>query len=354
MQLISVFTIFLAQGLATKLLLPLYQYPEGTVWDTIYTSIAAHPQLEFQIILNVDSGPGGPEPNSDFATGVAKLNSYPNVETLGYVHVLYGEASTDEVAQNTSNWAAWNSYTAANTSISGIFFDETPNSQGSAGDNDVTFMRTVVEAASSAFGTHSFTSMMNPGSGVEHTEFWDIADYIVIFEDEASSYSSSVLTSNITPGKESQSAILIPEFAEVGTATEAKTWIQGIVEAGVASAHILDYGYIQATTLDEPAPLGSIAAALASGASSGAATVATSTVSKTTLSTVVTTSKSVSTTVTSSSEPDTTTTRAVTTSAKSSEATSTSDDTPDATTSSTHHHHSHWGNSRFHHSTHDD
>lgn len=264
MHILSLLTaLFFGQASATKLLLPLYQYPEGTVWNNIYTSIASHPEVEFQIIINVDSGPGGSEPNSDFATGVSKLNSYPNVQTLGYVHVLYGDASTDEVAQNTTDWAAWNSYTEANTTICGIFFDETPNSEGS--DTDVTFMQTVVQDAASAFGDNLFISMMNPGSGVEHTEFWDIADFVVIFEDDASSYSSSILTANITPGKENQSAILIPEFASVGTSSEAQTWIQGMIGAGVGSAHILDYDYMEATSLDEPAPLESIAAAIGSG-----------------------------------------------------------------------------------------
>lgn len=280
MQSFSLLSLLAVPSFATKLLLPLYQYPAGTTWNPVFSTIEANPQLEFQIIINVDSGPGGPEPDSDFVTGTAKLNSYNNVVTLGYVHVLYGAASQAEVSQNVTDWAAWNSYTGANVSVDGIFFDETPNSEGSAGDNDVSFMQLAVSAATSAFGTHAHTIMFNPGSTVEHSEYYDLADYVVIFEEEAASYSASILTTNIPAGKANQSSILIPQFASTGTAAEAQSWLQAMVEAGVGSAHILDYDYIQATSSDAPAAIGSVASVLAgfqvvSSSSSRAAAIAT-------------------------------------------------------------------------------
>ncbi|CAN8101667.1 unnamed protein product [Discula destructiva] len=247
---------------ATKLLLPLYQYPEGTTWDPVYSAIEANKDVVFQIIINVDTGPGGSSgPDSNFVTGMSKLNSYSNVETLGYVHCQYGEGSQEDIQQNVTNWAAWNSYSGANASIGGIFFDETPNTEG--GDNDVSFMQAAVGAASSAFGAHPFTSMFNPGSSVEHDEFWTLADYNVIFEADASTYSASVLTTNIPSGKAGQSSILIYDFASVGSESTATEWLQGMDAAGVGSAHILDFDYIQATTADTPASIGSVAVALA-------------------------------------------------------------------------------------------
>lgn len=270
---LSLLGLFAAPSFATKLLLPLYQYPSGTTYDPVYAAIEANPQADFQIILNVDSGPGGSAPDSNFATAAAKLTSYANVQLLGYVHCAYGEASTEEVDQNTTSWAAWNSYDGSSLSIDGIFFDETPNTQG--GTNDVSFMQDVVSSAGSAFGTHAFLSMLNPGASVEHAEYWTIADYIVIYEDTASSYSDSVLTTNIPTGKANQSSILIPDFADVGTSSEAESWLAAMVAAGVGSAHILNQDYIQATSDTAPIPLGSVAVALAS--SSGAVSTASST-----------------------------------------------------------------------------
>lgn len=276
MRSLSLLTLFVASSLATKLLLPLYQWPDPTAYSSVYATIEAHPQLAFQIILNVDSGPGGPQPDSAFTTAAAKFTSYSNVELLGYLHCGYGAASASEVAENATNWAAWNSYSGASLSIDGIFFDETPNSEGSAGSNDVSFMQSLVESAKSAFGTHQFISMFNPGSTVEHSEYWTLADYNVIFEDDASAYSDSVLTTNIPTGKANQSSILIPGFADVGSESQAESWLQAMMEAGVGSAHILNYGYIEATSAVAPASIGSVAKVLASISGNSASSSATS------------------------------------------------------------------------------
>lgn len=338
----SLLFLFAASTFATKLLLPLYQYPEGTTWDPVYSAIEANPQLEFQIIINVDSGPGGSEPDSNFVTGTSKLNSYSNVQTLGYVHCSYG-ADQEGVDQNVTEWAAWNSYSGANVSIDGIFFDETPNTAG--GSDDVSFVQTAVEAASSAFGSHAFTSMLNPGATVEHDEFWTLADYIVIFESEASEYSASVLTTNIPSGKASQSSILIYDFASIGSASLADAWLQTMIEADVGSAHILNYDYIQATTAETPASIGSIAVVLAvavNPAASSSVTTSATTIAPTTSTAALSETETASSTTlvtskTKSKKPSSTRASEPTdlSSAESTETTSTSSQGPTATIYST-------------------
>lgn len=360
MQSLTFLTFFAASSFATKLLLPLYQYPEGATWDPVYAAIEANPSLIFQIILNVDSGPGGSSPDSNFATGTAKLNSYSNVETLGYVHCLYGEASQDEVNQNVTNWAAWNSYSGANASVGGIFFDETPNTEGGA--SDVSFMQAVVGAASTAFGSSPFSTMLNPGSSVEHTEFWTLADYIVVYESDASQYTSSVLTTNIPSGKAGQSSILIYDFASTGTEDTAAQWLAEMTAAGVGSAHILDYDYIQATTADTPASIASVAVALAvvpaAGSSadtttaSGAATAPTSVAEPESKTTTVSTTLVTShiTALTTATPPASATTAAsdesdpepAVTSASSAVVVTASAAKPTSTTGGRHGHHHHW------------
>lgn len=262
MQPSSFLGLFAAPILATKLLLPLYRYPEDGSWDSIYSTIEGNPDLEFQIIINVDSGPGSSSPNSDFATGTAKLNSYSNVETLGYVHTLYGEASQDDVNKNVSDWFSWNSYSGANTAINGIFFDEVHNTEGD--ESDVTYMQALTQSAISTFGSHKFINIFNPGSKPEHLEFYQLADYVVVFETVASEYSTSVLSENVPAGYANQSAILIPDFASVGSASQAQSWLQGMVDAGIASAHILNFDYLESTSTEDPAAIGSIAKVLAS------------------------------------------------------------------------------------------
>lgn len=298
MQALSLLGLFVVPTLATKLLLPLYQYPEDGSWDSIYDTIQGNPGLTFQVILNVDSGPGSSSsgPNSDFASATAKLNAYPNVETLGYVHTLFGEASHDDVNANVSAWHAWNTYTQANTSIHGIFFDEVHNTEGD--NSDVTYMQALVESAISTFGSQKPTIVFNPGSKPEHLEFYDLADYVVVFETYASEYSDSVLSENVPSGYVNQSAILIPDFASVGSASDAESWLRSMVDAGIASAHILNYDYLQSTSTDNPAAIDSIASVLAAmQASSGttasaAATTTTSTKTSTAAATTATTATS--------------------------------------------------------------
>lgn len=87
---------------ATNILLPLYVYPSNGGWDPVYAAVAAYPSVQFQIVVNPDSGPGaGQYPNSDYVAGLAKLNSYSNVKTIGYVHTSYGKESTAGKDQNT-------------------------------------------------------------------------------------------------------------------------------------------------------------------------------------------------------------------------------------------------------------
>lgn len=317
MRSLTLLSLLPASSLATKMLLPLYQYPSATAYSSVYATIEANPQLFFQIILNVDSGPGGPKPDAAFADAASKMTAYPNVELLGYLHCGYGAASPDQVAKNASDWAAWNAYAGATVSINGIFFDETPNSQGSAGADDVAFMQTLVGSAKSAFGTHAYIGMFNPGSAIEHEEYWTLADYNVIFEDVASAYSDAILTTNIPAGKANQSSILIPEFASVGSETQAESWLQAMKQAGVGSAHILNYGYIQATSSVSPAPIGAVAKVLAAGAqvssasaSSSATAVVSSSTAKASSSTAVVVDPS--TTQKSSSAVDVSSTVAVT------------------------------------------
>jgi hypothetical protein len=40
------------------ILLPLYIWPSGDVWDPVYDAIASHPNIPFYVIINPSSGPG--------------------------------------------------------------------------------------------------------------------------------------------------------------------------------------------------------------------------------------------------------------------------------------------------------
>lgn len=55
-------------------------------WANVYSNISANPTENFTIVVNPSSGPGSTQyPNSDYVAGIAQLNSYSNVQILGYV-----------------------------------------------------------------------------------------------------------------------------------------------------------------------------------------------------------------------------------------------------------------------------
>lgn len=265
---------------ATKVLLPLYVYPSWQGWwNNVYTAIATNPNVTFQVILNPSNGPGGSTPgyNSDWVTGVTKLNSYPNVLTLGYVYTSYSARPTADVQTDVAAWAGWNTYTAgaaggaANISVHGIFFDEVPNWTGPRGRNDVAYMAGVTAHARSQF-TQSWSSSSqtvfyyNVGTKTVHAEYFSagMADSVVVYENYASAYraggASSVLSANVPAGMANKSSILLHDFGSSGLpASNVESWLRSFQDADLGSANILGYGYDQANTADGPADIGSVA-----------------------------------------------------------------------------------------------
>lgn len=166
----------------TGILVPLYVYPIDGQWDTIVNAVEDNPWVTFQMVINPGDGPGSSTPgyNSDWISSVENLNSYDNVETYGYVHTSYGDATAEEVGDNITIWDSWNAYISSDISIDGIFFDETP-------EDDSAYMTTLTEIAHSTLGSDS-KIIFNPGvsTAVADTEYFDLADYVVVFESPAS------------------------------------------------------------------------------------------------------------------------------------------------------------------------
>ncbi|CAN8102717.1 unnamed protein product [Discula destructiva] len=274
MQLQILFTLLVSTVQATRVLVPLYLDPSqnvkiaNTAWYNIYTAVSQNPNTQFQIIINPNNGPGNSKAgyNSDYIAGVAKLNAYPNVHTFGYVHTLYGARSTASVSTDIARWANWNTYTAKDISIKGIFFDEVPN-RTQKGNTDVAYMGTLQSYAKQQFNkTSSFQTIYNVGYLSAHPEYFtNMADFVCVFEDVASEFSTIIAASRVPTGKAAQSCMLLIDYVASGQPiSNVQSWLQYIVAAGIGSANILDYGYDQANTADAPADLGTVAKLLSS------------------------------------------------------------------------------------------
>ncbi|KAG6004246.1 hypothetical protein E4U21_001305 [Claviceps maximensis] len=184
---------------ATGLLLPLYLYPSSDYndgaanWKPVVAAASSTPSLRFLTVINVFNGPGqtGQPGDADrnYITGVSQLNALHNMKTIGYVRTNYSMAPMQELKTNMSIWKSWSTYTAANISIHGIFFDESaPN---------LTYMKEAASFARELFGS-SATVVCNFGTTAP-VAYYDICDVVVAFE--------SCLNCNLGPQYKSRDTI---------------------------------------------------------------------------------------------------------------------------------------------------
>ena len=115
-------------------------------------SIDTHPSTDFTIVINPASGPGSSTlPDSNWIREITKLNSYKNVQSIGYVAITYGKRPLDTVTEDISHYAQW-----ANGDqgliIQGIFVDEVPNI---ADEHNVNYIQSVEQAIKKFFPPES-------------------------------------------------------------------------------------------------------------------------------------------------------------------------------------------------------
>jgi hypothetical protein len=130
------------------------------------------------------------------------LNSYSNVQAIGYVHTSYMAETTDAVNANVTTYAGWSKYTDSDISVKGIFFDEATNEESQTAYD---YMSTV---ASNARDQGLDYVIFNPGTAVTASQFFDAADLIVISEVAYSTYTESTVHS-VPQQYRNQSAIIL-------------------------------------------------------------------------------------------------------------------------------------------------
>ncbi|KAK7057458.1 putative cell surface spherulin 4-like protein [Favolaschia claudopus] len=267
---------------ATGVLLPLYVYPSldfgdgAALWQPALSAISSSPNVPWLVVVNPHNGPGlsGQPGDADpnYISGVSQLNAHSNVKTIGYVRTNFAASPIAEVEANITIWKSWGTYTAADISVDGIFFDETSTS-------DFNYLSTVISFARNAFGSKAITTICNFGVKAD-VQFYSICDVVIAFESCLNCKDSSgaqlpqyksqtTITSNIPSGKQSQGAILVHDF--VGTAADGSAASTALLQQythtlalnGVGWCYFGSAGYSSITT--PPATVGALAAAVASG-----------------------------------------------------------------------------------------
>ncbi|KAH8787744.1 cell surface protein [Hyaloscypha finlandica] len=111
-------------------LVPLYIYPlDEETWKPLYEAITNHPNLDFLVIVNPNSGPGDIfVANRDYSREIPKLNAHVNVVTVGYIRIDYCKRPLSEVCIEIDTYAGWaTEYEKTGLGVRGILLDETPN-----------------------------------------------------------------------------------------------------------------------------------------------------------------------------------------------------------------------------------
>ena len=205
--------LFVLPSTSLFILLPLYIYPNITAhaWDPFFTVIEKYTSVHWQVIVNRDSGPGaltsaGYPDDSNYITDIARLNSYPNVQTLGYVHTSYGSAPYSQLTHNISVYAQWASYSPSNITIDGIFFDETPNGNTAA---NLAYMHNASTYASETVPTDITPIVFNVGQLASASQYFEWANTVVQFENSYANYQNYTTIKSIPASTRPQTAIIV-------------------------------------------------------------------------------------------------------------------------------------------------
>lgn len=113
---------------------------------TKFDRLQAYPLVQFLVIVNPNSGPGSNNTLNDpnFVREIPRLNSYPNVRTIGYVRTGWTTRNMSLVLDDVATYASWestpNPYHNGTFALNGIFYDEAPNNYTDAGQQ---YMNTI-------------------------------------------------------------------------------------------------------------------------------------------------------------------------------------------------------------------
>ncbi|KAI9742758.1 MAG: hypothetical protein M1818_003487 [Claussenomyces sp. TS43310] len=226
--------------LTPNVVIPLYIYPSTGAWSTYTNAISANPNVTFSVVINPANGPGtGTKPDSNWIAGVAQMNAFPNVKTLGYVHTSTATRPLTDVESDISTYAVWASYKNSDIHMDGIFFDEAPSTWSATSG---TYMTTVAQSARSTLASGS-TVVFNPGV-VADARFYNIADNIIFFENSLSAYSPARLN-DVSAANRAKSTMVIHDFN--GSGTDEWNIVDALKQAGYTGSFITtasDYNVI--------------------------------------------------------------------------------------------------------------
>lgn len=98
--------------------------------DYTHGRIRSHPNLNFVVVINPNSGPDGRPflPDEQYQRAVPYLQDYPNVRLVGYIKTLYGKRDIENVKHDVDLYSHWHNLSKTKKTgpmgLDGIFVDE--------------------------------------------------------------------------------------------------------------------------------------------------------------------------------------------------------------------------------------
>ncbi|KAL4981870.1 Spherulation-specific family 4-domain-containing protein [Aspergillus falconensis] len=178
------------KGKPSSVIFPLYIYPEtNSTWAPLYNAISTHPDLKFLVVVNPSSGPGNSSaPDEAYQTAIRQLNTYSNVQKVGYVRTNYAKRNASEVLDDVATYAGWQEQ-SADLAMTGIFFDESPHQYAAETAEYLERINAAVKSASGIEGEK--TIIHNPGSIPDSQLVLDTTSITVVFEQSYDHYKDS-------------------------------------------------------------------------------------------------------------------------------------------------------------------
>ena len=193
---------------AIDILLPLYLYPgeSASAWSNIFSTISTHPSVQFQVVVNPNSGPGttGDLTDQNLITGISKLNSFSNVKTLGYVLTGYGNRDNALVNADVDVYASW----SGDLRMDGIYFDEISNDK-----TQTNYDRMEVLSRHARDRINGASVVFNPGYRAPE-QLFAFCDMMVEFEHPLADYLAEGILNQIPGEYMAKSAVQILDTPE--------------------------------------------------------------------------------------------------------------------------------------------
>ncbi|KAK3045987.1 hypothetical protein LTR09_012486 [Extremus antarcticus] len=189
------------------ILLPLYIYPSSGRWEPLSAAVERYGDVNFTVIINPLSGPGNSAtPGNEYPSAIRRLNSAPNVQTVGYVRTGYTDRNINDVVDDVATYSGW-SKVDSGLSVSGIFFDETPHDFSRRKQQ---FLITANEAVKNATGLREPKLIIhNPGTIPDARLNDPLTDVTVVFESSFDQYQELEEDLQSLPGDRSSRSIMV-------------------------------------------------------------------------------------------------------------------------------------------------